>query len=248
MRAYRKPPIVEVVLGVLFEPLPGLDPMMLGRYWAERNSDFPRREMRPAVHDQPVFVFGQGVAPLRCWLISEDDQFVLQAQQDRFYFNWRKRGAAYPRFGDHDGNEGLCTKALREFDTLLAFCDAQLSKRPEVRRLEVMKVDQLVYTDAARLVQLIKPASLMSGYLRSSAPELEVRVGERADDVDMLVHVTTAVATPDLTPAVRVELKASVKADAISRQLFERLEGYVDAPFDEIFTEQARQEFEPLEG
>jgi hypothetical protein len=45
-----RPPIVEVVCGLVFDPLP-LDGMLLGVYWDERKDDFPKRSLQPPLVD-----------------------------------------------------------------------------------------------------------------------------------------------------------------------------------------------------
>jgi uncharacterized protein (TIGR04255 family) len=114
------PPIVEVICGVFFSPLPNFDPVVAGTYWQQRRADFPGHSIHPAAGAPPGLVIG--TPPLRTWLISSNDgPFVIQVQADRFYLNWRRRGDAYPRFSTE---HGLLERTLREF---ALFTDARPS-------------------------------------------------------------------------------------------------------------------------
>ena len=106
-----EPPITEVVCGVFFKPVAGLDPVALGGFWKPRQKEYPRREFKapiaPASAEGIELNFGPDLGPLRTWLISKDDVFIIQVQRDRFYLNWRARQDEYPRFNDWDSKKGL---------------------------------------------------------------------------------------------------------------------------------------------
>lgn len=105
---YGRPPLREVALGVLFEPLP-LKQAHLGLYWAEIRDAFPRLQDLPPL-DSPVEGIQPGEGPVfrferldsmpvqRSWFIGPDDSTLVQVQADRFVHNWRGEGVAYPRY------------------------------------------------------------------------------------------------------------------------------------------------------
>ena len=117
----KDPPIVEVVCGFFFPALAGLDPILIGKYWAEHKEahGYPKRQLQPPVADRPGFFLGDGVGPLRSWLVSGTDEYLLQIQPDRFYFNWRKREGAYPHFNDYEPTKGVLSRSLLELAALL---------------------------------------------------------------------------------------------------------------------------------
>jgi len=135
-----RPPIVEVVCGVAFESIARLDPVTIGAYSRDRAGDYPVHELHPVLAEAGERIF-IGPSPLRVWLVSADEQCVLQLQHDRFYLNWRKREAEYPRFNDYEGNLGLLSKALAEFDEFAKFCAQSLGVEPQPTRIELAKVD-----------------------------------------------------------------------------------------------------------
>ncbi len=138
------PPIEEVVCGVVFDPIAELDALEQGVYWNSVSDRFPNKQVQPVLLDAGQGMFVQGVPPIRSWLISEDDDFLVQIQQDRFYMNWRKRGGAYPRFRDHGEDRGLCSRTLEEFERFKAFLANRFRISPEVKRIELQKQDLLL--------------------------------------------------------------------------------------------------------
>lgn len=106
---YKKPPVVEVVCGVLFDETKALKAPHLGQLWSMIRSEFPSIEEQPLL-SSVVEVFGPvppptieitGVPPLtRVWFINKGGDRLIQMQRDRFLFNWRRLKAdePYPHF------------------------------------------------------------------------------------------------------------------------------------------------------
>ena len=105
------PPVVEVVLGVAFEPSFELSNVALVELWRDLfKTSFPHSTERPP-YDPPKEQFGVqiprtelvgpiGPPPLRFWFASEDEQELIQIQHDWFARNWQKteRKGTYPRY------------------------------------------------------------------------------------------------------------------------------------------------------
>ena len=105
-------PVNEVVLDLQFSSLAGLSTPQLGLLWQEFRAQFPKVEEHPpldrrmfaleprpqpsvSVRLQPLNTLG----PRRVWFVSETGTELIQIQQDRFIFNWRKlKNEAYPRY------------------------------------------------------------------------------------------------------------------------------------------------------
>jgi len=108
---YSTPPVTEVALSVLFEPLPSLLTPQYGLFWSRLRNAFPRVEERGPIEPQ-IERFGErpNVAPSvrfldrpvtpRCWFLNEAGSELIQLQQDQLIHNWRKidEGASYPHF------------------------------------------------------------------------------------------------------------------------------------------------------
>lgn len=178
----REPPIEEVVCGVVFKPVPGLDAMVQGVYWDSVLGRFPNKQLQPVLLEGGGSMFVQGVAPLRSWLISKSEDFLIQIQQDRFYMNWRKRSAAYPRFRDRDDQEGLCTQALREFELFSKFIVKRLDTEIEVSRVELQKQDVLRrpkhWQDLADLATIFPVMDTFAGIHTTEHASLNLRMAE----------------------------------------------------------------------
>lgn len=108
------PPVVEVVLGVAFEPSYALSNIELVELWRDLfKDDFPYVAERPP-YDAPKETFKVqipkaelvthiGPPPIRLWLTSSSRTALIQIQHDWFARNWRKVevDGIYPRYEDH---------------------------------------------------------------------------------------------------------------------------------------------------
>lgn len=108
---FENPPVSEVVIGVEFVPLPELTTVRLVQthaLWAEK---YPKLVEQPPLPptSQPDGVlagiglrFGAGVGPIRLWMLTDDEDSLLQLQNDRLTLNWRRisHTAAYPSYAD----------------------------------------------------------------------------------------------------------------------------------------------------
>ncbi len=154
--SYRTPPLVEVVLGVQFEPLPGLGVARLGQYWTTLGSAYPHtRHVAPLT---PVFerfgadAFGQGPpgiqidlgSPLpRLWCIAADESQLVQVQADRFLFNWRRSRdeQLYPRYPI------LRDRFAEEYEKFAAFVEREALGSVQANQCEVAYINHLVDGD-----------------------------------------------------------------------------------------------------
>ena len=96
---FEKPPVIEVVCGIQFEPLTSLLAPHLGVLWERYKQDYPHcREVAPLA---PVLERFEGLPsvelqlsdtpPLpRTWFIHQDETGIVQVQRDRFLHNWKK--------------------------------------------------------------------------------------------------------------------------------------------------------------
>ena len=110
---FKNPPVAEVALSLQFDPLPLLRTPHLGLLWERYRESFPKFEVQAPLLPE-VEWFGlptsSGFTPQvkfltappmpRCLFINERGSELVQIQQDRFVFNWRKlkEEDAYPRY------------------------------------------------------------------------------------------------------------------------------------------------------
>ena len=97
---FERPPVNEVVLGVLFPQIAALRAEAIGLFWARIRKAFPSVVQQPVYFSQfPPFVPSAELFPLpRFWFLSQDNTRLIQLQNGAFLFNWRKQNDEYPRF------------------------------------------------------------------------------------------------------------------------------------------------------
>lgn len=148
--AFERPPVVEVACGVLFRTTRPLHAAHVGVYWQNIRGDFPRIEevppLLPTVEPPGqlpgrVVITGFGLLPplRRTWLSSEDGRSLIQVQEDRFLFNWKRAVGedAYPSY------EHVIERFNRYLAGFLAFLDAEQIGLPAYRQFELAYVNQI---------------------------------------------------------------------------------------------------------
>lgn len=108
---FHNAPVIESVLSVQFDPLPGFGSGHFGLFWRDVLGDeWSLTKNAPSVPDQferfheagvtqpPHIVFKVAGSTDRVQFIHKSDDQVVQLQQTRLMLNWRRRGESYPRF------------------------------------------------------------------------------------------------------------------------------------------------------
>lgn len=104
---FSRPPVTEVVFGVGFPEIEGLASAHVGMLWQRWMGDYPQTQdvaPAPPMSDESVnqpsirVDLIQGMP--RVWFTSGDGRGLLQVQNNRFHYNWRKVTPedVYPRF------------------------------------------------------------------------------------------------------------------------------------------------------
>jgi len=108
------PPVIEMVIGVQFSPIPGFTSAHMGWFWKKYLDeswsialDAPRLpDLTENFGDQiswtpqNIFSFMTAVAPEsnRVQFTDANRERMLQVQNTRFHYNWQKRSSPYPSF------------------------------------------------------------------------------------------------------------------------------------------------------
>ncbi len=111
MPAFDKPPVIEVVCGVLFRPIESLLAPHLGVLWERFKQEYPTcREVPPLApvterYDEDValsevYEFTDRPPLPRTWFVHESENGIIQIQRDRLLHNWKRvrPDDAYPRY------------------------------------------------------------------------------------------------------------------------------------------------------
>jgi len=131
IHVFDRPPVVEVALSVQFARLPLLRPFAIRDLWATWAATYPNVQEQPTLPPLEVELpRGQpsrlriALEPIttpsdvRYWFSDEASRFLIQVQQDRFVFNWRRApgdDSPYPRYATVREN------FLRHLAELIAF-------------------------------------------------------------------------------------------------------------------------------
>lgn len=110
---FHKPPVVEVVLGVQFEPLKGFKDAHAGLYWATHlgKDSWPKVKVAPHLPSSferfgldeqwgvvPPFEIRPGDQPNRTQFLNLAEDRMIQVQDTRFHYNWVKKDGEYPSY------------------------------------------------------------------------------------------------------------------------------------------------------
>jgi uncharacterized protein (TIGR04255 family) len=150
---FRNPPVAEVALSLQFDPLQSFHVPHLGLLWEQYRDTFPKFEEHPPL-PPAVEWFGLPtsshfapqvelltVPPMpRCWFVNERGSELVQIQQDRFVFNWRKlkEDDAYPRY------EYVRTEFDKEFEVFRRFLEEENIGGVAPNQCELTYVNQLL--------------------------------------------------------------------------------------------------------
>lgn len=149
---FEAPPVVEVVCGVRFALVPGLSTAHIGLLWERfgveftQTSDHPPLPFQLPMGEAAQVQLGLTATPpmRRVWFGTEDERKLIQVQQDRLYFNWRRKepGDAYPRF---EFVYAEFVKALEAFERFLIDAGSPpiAPREFEVTYLNIIPADQV---------------------------------------------------------------------------------------------------------
>jgi uncharacterized protein (TIGR04255 family) len=111
-----EPPVIETALGVQFAPIRGLTSAHYGWFWKGYLDETWTKAEDAAILPNQFEKFGEEVkwvipslprliptppAPTRIMLINELDDRIIQVQNNKFFYNWRRRLAPYSSFDDN---------------------------------------------------------------------------------------------------------------------------------------------------
>jgi len=87
---YKNPPVIEVVCGVTFKKIESFRAPHIGLFWQKVRSEYPIcQHALPLLSEKPEFDEFQPPLP-RVWFINQKEDRLIQLQEDRFLYNWRK--------------------------------------------------------------------------------------------------------------------------------------------------------------
>lgn len=215
---FSKAPVVEVVCGAQFQPLP-LQTAHFGTFWERIRSSYgktldqpplpPVMEMQPGMPAAFGAISWSDLPELRrVFFVDEARGRLLQIQPTRFHHNWQRRADedAYPRFPE------LRTEFLDRWKTFQDFLRDNGLGTPHVLQGEVTYINHIPAGELwdgagyGKLFPWLDPRNAAIG----SSPELELALHYELPECRGRLHVTirTAVRARDGARLVLMELTA----------------------------------------
>ena len=114
---YKNPPVNEVVCGLSFAKIEKFKSHHIGLFWQKIKDEFPVVEHAIRLDYNPAQLDLKEYLP-RVWFVRKEQNRLIQLQDDKFYFNWRRmqEGETYPRYETIIGN---FKKTLSVFERFL---------------------------------------------------------------------------------------------------------------------------------
>jgi uncharacterized protein (TIGR04255 family) len=144
---FERPPVVEVVCGVLFGTLPALRTAHVGLFWNLLRTDFPDVDEAPPLvpivegQEAPLLEAMGAVieAPLpRTWFRSVDGHALIQLQRDRFLYNWKRDS---PLDGSYPSYDFVIAEFERRWDQFVGFVGQERLGELVPRQFELVYVN-----------------------------------------------------------------------------------------------------------
>lgn len=231
---FERPPIDEVYCGVIFSPLPAEFRIPhYGAFWAEVQHDYPKCEHVPPIGDlSQAFDQATGMPMPRVWLISSDDQRLIQLQRDRLLFNWRRRAPdnSYIRFPAVFGG---FQKALEKFRS---FAEKHGFGAPAIQAYDLTYTNLLLKGrewENTNELSLVLPAlqSLLESPAFPQTRSINITITSDLPEVggNLVVRIVTGERAIDKAPVIKFDIAAHAAGVADS---IEKMSGWFDQAHD----------------
>jgi uncharacterized protein (TIGR04255 family) len=254
---FRKPPVIEVACGLQFTSNRPIRTVDLGLFWDHVKADYPDTLEQPPLPQipDPETVAQQlevefGFVPLpplrRVWMISEDKSRLIQLQDNRFHYNWRRvnDGDPYPRF------EAISDRFAEEWSRFEKWTRTVGIASVQPQRYELTYVNHVTANNGLKRpgcnYELLRFFSPISGSLLKDphvmAGELMYRLPSSKGTLS--VSVKQGVKRPDNAPVLNIELTARGSAQGVSLSEWLKVaHQWIVVGFVDITTENAHKEW-----
>jgi uncharacterized protein (TIGR04255 family) len=220
---YDNPPVVETFLSVAFNELDKWNIPHFGLYWREIRSDYPKFEILPPLPTAierygAVSPSDEGVLellsqpPVRCWFIHQSSTRLIQVQNDRFVFNWRKIKPEdiYPRF-----DEAIRGQFAAEWSRFIAFLKSESVTPPTVTQCEIAYINHVPLEDGWKtyqsLVEGFSTGSLSGGEFLPSPENINLHATYLLPEKKGRLHIHLQPATRNIDGKRIVQLTLTVR-------------------------------------
>jgi uncharacterized protein (TIGR04255 family) len=176
---FEAPPVVETVLSIQFAPISGFTAAHAGCFWNQVGSSSPEwRNAKlneiPRLEDEfenlgseqlfgvPSWHIRPAIAHPRIQIIHPDQERMVQVQDSRFVYNWRKGSGPYPSYA----------KTKPAFDDLFGlfkkYLDSAAFPAPQPNQWEIIYINQVpkgkLWTRVAEWADTLPGLYMPTGY------------------------------------------------------------------------------------
>lgn len=247
---YKKPPVVEVAIGVRFKPLPRFTSAYFGKFWALNPEYVDAQDFPPLIESVTAELLQ--LPPLRrVFLTTADNNFLIQLQSDFFGHNWRKGKPTdeYPSF------EQAKARFINKWANFQKFVGDHKLGDLQLARYEVTYVNHFVDQPGAFPLAIDKYSPVLK--LRSPSPEYFLPLAKSLlAQIDfeipdnrgtLLVSFKQGVRQPDGAEVMQVDLTARTGAKPDGSDLLDWLEiahEWIVRGFTDLTSEEAHKLWE----
>lgn len=149
---FDKPPVIEVICGVQFQPLRDWRTSYYGLYWTAIKNEYPNTEDHPPLgklkldEKAPEELQVAILPPLRrAFFVTEPGNYLIQVQPNRFLHNWRKLSdeEEYPRYED------AYARFVTQWDGFQQFVRKVGLSTPQPEVYELTYINHIMEADSA---------------------------------------------------------------------------------------------------
>ncbi|MCA3691767.1 TIGR04255 family protein [Aquidulcibacter sp.] len=254
---YKASPLAEMAIAFQFEPEPTFQAVHLGRFTEFLRDDYPTPLTQPPMEiaierpfgteiTQQMFFPGQVEIP-RAWMISKDQSKLVQFQNSKLVFNWRRAESktVYPSF------ESALDEFLRILGALREFWLSEFGREPKTTQVELVYVN-LIIPPNREVVRLSEAIPFLKDLIAINLPiqidGLSQTFSSKLKDIDGRLHVGIQLITrqPMEGHEVRLELIARGLPEALDHKgistWFDRAHSQITEKFNTVTSEKFRIE------
>ena len=206
---YERPPVIEVVCGIQFEPMENFQATTFGLFWQTIRDEYVKtQEMAPlpqvieqfpaaAKPSQPqVEIIGTPPLP-RVFFVHKIPSWLIQLQRDRFLHNWRKEKDEdiYPRY------PVVFDKFWKAWEKFSKFCKDENLGEPTVNQLEITYINHIPIGHGWKTL----------GDLEKVFPDVGWRCAERFLPSPESIGLRLSFILPDSQGRLHVSLKHAIR-------------------------------------
>ena len=207
---YKRPPVVETALAVVFAQLSGWNIIHFGILWERFKAKYPRFETHPYLNPSISGEISFENPPLRCFFLNDGGTQLIQVRSGAFVRNWRAwpQNSIYPRYAT------IRPSFERDFETFDQFLRDFEFPQLEAWKCEVTYVNHFVrgrewedILSLSRILPIISPDRI-SGLLSNMSHARFAFGYELPEDTGTLQVELVPVVSPDGKQVMQLGLTA----------------------------------------